>query len=284
MNMHRFSWIKIATVVVLTVVISACSGKIAYNNADLLVRWYIAQYVDLNEAQRPIVKEVLQETIEWHRDNEIPRYLAQLNELKSQLQTQALDEALLAQHQARLLAHWQRVRDRLAPPVSQLAMTLDIDQMSLLFVKLKQERAESVAEFDERVQQQPSRAKRILENMEESMGYVTPAQQALVEATAPKLKPTFMLWQEYQAQTQQAARSILVKKDIDPNAQFEMFTLLSAPEVYRSDEYENARARNQQLYLALFSAIVPTLETAQIDNLVDEIDEYIELLEDIAQG
>ena len=55
------------------------------------------------------------------------------------------------------------------------------------------------------------------------------------------------------------------------------------PNVAR-EEYNSAREHNRQLYLGLFSAIVPTLEAKQINQLVDEIDEYIELFEDLQQG
>ena len=69
-----------------------------------------------------------------------------------------------------------------------------------------------------------------------------------------------------------------------PDAQEQLYQLLIQPEMLRSDEYEEAREHNRQLYLDLFSAMVPTLEAKQINQLVDEIDEYIELLEDLQQS
>lgn len=278
------NWRKLSISLLLLITISGCSGKIAYNNADVLLRWYISQYIELNDEQAPQVKALLDKALQWHRANELPRYLAQLRELRTQISERSLTQAQMTAHQDRAFQHWVRVREYLAPDISAIAMSLDIEQMSTLFVNLTNEREEEQADFAKRQREQPDRAERMIESFAETMGYVTDVQANLIRAMAPELKPTYQLWQDYQALTQQEARRILISKDFVPDAQEQLYQLLMQPEVLRSDEYNAAREHNRQLYLDLFSAMVPTLEAKQINQLVDEIDEYMELLEDLQQG
>lgn len=278
------NWRKLCISLLLLITITGCSGKIAYNNADVLLRWYIGQYIELNDEQAPQVKALLDKALEWHRVNELPRYLAQLRELRTQITEQSLTQEQIAAHQDRAFQHWVRVRKYLAHDISMIAMSLNIDQMSTLFVNLTNEREEDQADFAKRQRKQPDRAERMIESFAETMGYVSNAQADLIRAMVPELKPTYQLWQDYQALTQQEARRILISKDFVPDAQEQLYQLLIQPEVLRSDEYEEAREHNRQLYLDLFSAMVPTLEAKQINQLVDEIDEYIELLEDLQQS
>lgn len=275
---------KLCISLLLLITMTGCSGKIAYNNADFLLRWYIGQYIELNDEQAPQVKALLDKALEWHRVNELPRYLAQLRELRTQIKEQSLTQEQMAAHQDRAFQHWVRVREYLAHDISLIAMSLNIDQMSTLFVNLTNEREEEQADFAKRQRKQPDRAERMIESFAETMGYVSDAQADLIRAMVPELKPTYQLWQDYQALTQQEARRILISKDFVPDAQEQLYQLLIQPEVLRSDEYEEAREHNRQLYLDLFSAMVPTLEAKQINQLVDEIDEYMELLEDLQQS
>jgi hypothetical protein len=275
---------KLCVSILLVITLAGCSSKIAYNNLDYLVRWYLSQYLELNDEQSPQVDIILDKALAWHRTNELPQYLAQLRELRTQILEQSMTQEQMAAHQERAFAHWVRVRKYLASDVSTIAMSLDTDQMSTLFVKLTKDREEEQADFAKRQSKQPDRAERIIESFAERMGYVTDAQADLVRAMAPKLMPTYQLWQDYQMFTQQKARRILIRKDFMPNAKDELYQLLLQPEALRSEEYNSAREHNRQLYLDLFSAIVPTLEAKQINQLVDEIDEYIELFEDLQQG
>lgn len=226
---------KLCISLLLLITMTGCSGKIAYNNADFLLRWYIGQYIELNDEQAPQVKALLDKALEWHRVNELPRYLAQLRELRTQIKEQSLTQEQMAAHQDRAFQHWVRVREYLAHDISLIAMSLNIDQMSTLFVNLTNEREEDQADFAKRQRKQPDRAERMIESFAETMGYVSDAQADLIRAMVPELKPTYQLWQDYQALTQQEARRILISKDFVPDAQEQLYQLLIQPEVLRSD-------------------------------------------------
>lgn len=267
-------------VLLMLVGLGGCTGKLAYNNADLLINWYVGQYVDLRPDQKPLLKDTFNRVRDWHRREELPRYVEQLQELKEQIDSQSLTQTQMAEHRERALAHWQRVRVYAAPEVASLAMTMDIEQMSSLFVHLAYDREEDIEEYTERNEIRTT-AQRIIDSMEETLGYVTSEQEAVVAAYAPKIQSGFMLWKDYQTTTQQRIRSILISKDFSPNAENALISVLANPDPLRSSELVALSETNRQLYLQMFSDIFPTLEDRQRANLIEQIDEYITLFTEL---
>ena len=83
---------------------------------------------------------------------------------------------------------------------------------------------------------------------------------------------------------QSQVRRVLISKDFIDDAPAQLSTLILESDSFRPADYQRAREVNQQLYIAMFSDIFPTLETRQKQRLLDEIDEYAQLLEDIIEG
>jgi len=49
-------------------VLTGCSSKLAYNNLDWLIYWYMDDYVELNDSQEAIFDIKLEGWIDWHRE------------------------------------------------------------------------------------------------------------------------------------------------------------------------------------------------------------------------
>jgi len=61
------------------VLLSGCSTlKLAYNQADEAVYWWLDSYVDLTDKQKPLAKDALRQLHQWHRQNQLPEYVALL--------------------------------------------------------------------------------------------------------------------------------------------------------------------------------------------------------------
>ena len=87
------SLIRLTTVAVLALFISACSSTtFFYNRLDFLIPWYLDRYVDLDREQDRFLDRQLAPFLAWHREEELPRYLTLLEETE-----QALDEPVTAQ-------------------------------------------------------------------------------------------------------------------------------------------------------------------------------------------
>ena len=70
-------------ILVFVVFLSACSSKLAYNNLDWWVYWYLDDYIELKEGQEEKFDDHLQNWLRWHKTTELRRYKAHLSEIKA---------------------------------------------------------------------------------------------------------------------------------------------------------------------------------------------------------
>jgi hypothetical protein len=66
--------------------LQGCSTvRLAYNQAPLLVDWYLDDYVDFNAVQKPALKTVLEQVHVWHRQTQLPAYIESLQKMQRQI-------------------------------------------------------------------------------------------------------------------------------------------------------------------------------------------------------
>ena len=66
------------------VLLSGCSTlKLVYNQADEAVYWWLDSYVDLTDKQKPLAKDALRQLHLWHRQNQLPEYVALLQKVRA---------------------------------------------------------------------------------------------------------------------------------------------------------------------------------------------------------
>lgn len=266
----------------MTILLGACSTSIVYNNADYLVKWWIGKYIDFNATQKPIVDQTIDAWLNWHREQEIPRYTNQLTTLKTAIVAQDLSREQLSQHFSETQSHITRIRQRVAPDVAAIGVTLDLEQLSQLFATITHERQERAEEAKQRRQKQPSRSARIIESMEEYIGPLTQVQTDIVDTYVAQLNSTSQLWQAYGDLSNQTARKILLSAAFDNLAQQRLADFIVNQESLQTLALQEASEENKALYIDMLWAILPTLSNRQRDELIDKIDEYLSLLQSIS--
>ena len=66
--------------------LQGCSTvRLAYNQAPLVVDWYLNDYVDFNAAQKPALKTALEQVHVWHRQTQLPAYIETLQKMQRQI-------------------------------------------------------------------------------------------------------------------------------------------------------------------------------------------------------
>jgi len=66
--------------------LQGCSTvRLAYNQAPLVVDWYLNDYVDFNAAQKPALKSALEQVHVWHRQTQLPAYIETLQKMQRQI-------------------------------------------------------------------------------------------------------------------------------------------------------------------------------------------------------
>ena len=269
-------------VLVTLILLSACSSSLVYNNADTLLGWWIGKYIDFTDAQQPLVDQTIDEWFAWHRQNELPQYRTQLLRLRNAISTSDLTQDELASHFDIAQGHTARIRQRIAPDIAKIGVTLNLDQLSQLFATINHERSERAEEFAERQRKQPKRSERLTENISEYLGRMTPAQKTIVEDYAKQLNATYELWREYGDTSNHTARQILLTAAFDNQAQTKLAHFIVEQESLQTAALQSAAEQNKALYINMLWAIFPTFTDAQRDHLIDKIDEYLDLIESLS--
>ena len=79
---------KFNTCIVLAfaILLAACSSlRLAYNNGDTLLYWWLDAYVDFDSEQKSEVKQDIGEFFRWHRKTQLQDYVQFLQKAQRQL-------------------------------------------------------------------------------------------------------------------------------------------------------------------------------------------------------
>lgn len=128
---------RVLVVFISVMFLASCSSKLAYNNLDWWVYWYMDDYIELKDEQEEKFDDYLQNWLRWHKTSELKRYQAQLLDIKRQIREGRLDSNSVHDHLANARAHWERVRDEVSPALAEIAKTLDDEQVVTLFAALE---------------------------------------------------------------------------------------------------------------------------------------------------
>jgi hypothetical protein len=124
--------IGVLGVLALVGLLQACSAlKIAYNQAPELAYWYFDGYLDLNGAQSLQLKNELARLQAWHRQSELPLYIATLQKLQQQL-PQDLDAGAVCAISSDVRSKLMALSERAEPGAAALAGTLSTAQLAHL--------------------------------------------------------------------------------------------------------------------------------------------------------
>ena len=71
--------------------LTGCSSTtFVYNRLNIILPWYMGEYVDLDRAQKKELKGLLEPYLEWHRNEELPLYLGVLEDMEAGLDREEL--------------------------------------------------------------------------------------------------------------------------------------------------------------------------------------------------
>jgi len=173
---------RIIGVLVLASALGACSAvRLAYNNLPEVSYWWLDGYFDFDSTQTPRVRDELAQLLAWHRQNELPKVIALLQE------AQGLAPGEVTPAQAcgfadsirdRLLA----VTERAEPATTDLALTLSDAQLQQLERKYAKVNNEYRKDWLDRTpaQVQEKRYDQFLDRMEDFYGRLTAEQRDLL--------------------------------------------------------------------------------------------------------
>ena len=96
--------------------LQSCSAvRLAYNQAPLALDWYLNDYADFNAAQKPALKNALEQAHVWHRRTQLPAYIDSLQKMQRQI-TEPVTAARACDLYDEIQGHVQRTLQGLVRP------------------------------------------------------------------------------------------------------------------------------------------------------------------------
>jgi hypothetical protein len=189
---------KFNTCIVLAfaILLAACSSlRLAYNNADTLLYWWLDAYVDFDSEQKADIKQDIGEFFRWHRQTQLQDYVQFLQKAQRQLHANPTT--------ADLTADYVDIRDRTealllrsAPDIAELALSLKPEQLAAMEKKF----AKNNADFRKKnmkgdaEDQNKFRFKKSMEQFELWFGGFSDEQEAIIRKASDARPLDNALW------------------------------------------------------------------------------------------
>jgi len=257
--------------------IASCSTSFAYNNLGWLSSFWVDDYVDLNKSQSKQLKAIINDTRDWHREVELPKYKADLLDLRQLLNNEA-DTAQLMEKITQVKQHWRNLLLHTSDPLIELAMTLTPSQRNEMVENIREKINEEIQEYtsltkDEHLQQ---RLEKQLDYYKQWLGKLTSEQQTLISQANSAHTSTSNLWYDYKL-TRLAALEALFTQQTLSEAEFsqQLRTIITEREQYMSNELLELNEQNLKAYAQLLLKLNKTLSTKQLAHVDEEFADLV---------
>lgn len=187
----------------MSVLVSGCFVRMAYENADRLILWEMERYFDLTSQQSDATFDRLRQHLHWHRTQELNMTIAFLQ----RVQRRAVDNVSEDEVQ-QTFTEFDDLRrtlvERLVPDSVTLFSQLDDAQLTHLEAAL----GEANEEWEERaalppVQRIQERTERLLRVVEDWIGTLDDEQEQTLTRASEAPPDTLNVWLDYRKQRQQ---------------------------------------------------------------------------------
>ncbi|EGU47632.1 putative lipoprotein [Vibrio ichthyoenteri ATCC 700023] len=264
--------------------LSGCGTKLVYENLDWLTIRYVEEFVELDREQQSHLSEAINNASEWHRSDEIPAYIEELDQLLLISPDQfSLEQFYL--HEERLRGFSVRLLDEFFPAITALVAKMSdeqveqfMDTLRVRHIKFKQQKQiDDKSEWTERYQN------RISENLSDWVGPLTPLQQTFVEQWASELLVTTPLWFEYQTQLRVELVNIFSHRQNTEQLPILLRQLLYTPEQFYSAELAARITHNSDIGRAYLIKIINVMTEKQTLYFRQEVQDWRDILAQIVR-
>ncbi|UGQ46377.1 DUF6279 family lipoprotein [Massilia endophytica] len=208
------SWIVLACMLF----IAACSSlRLAYNNGDTLLYWWLDAYVDFDGEQKAEVKRDIDDLFRWHRKTQLQDYIQLLQRAQTQLKGEVTQAQLKANYDD-IRARTQTLLLKAAPDIADLALTLKPDQLEQMEKKFAKNNAKFRKENmrGDRDDQNKYRYKKSMEQFELWFGNFSREQEAIIRKASDARPLDNQIWLDERMRRQESilalARKIMSEK------------------------------------------------------------------------
>jgi hypothetical protein len=242
---------------VLLCLLGACSGTtFVYNRLDSILPWYLDDYVELNNTQDRQLDEVLAPFLAWHRQQELPRYVALLDQVATDLDGQ-VSAAQVNGIYVGIEDAWLRLQDKSLDWLLALGATLSDEQVQEFLDVLNERQEEYEEEYLERSEREyrEDSYEALVDNMQDYLGRLTEAQRERLRAASLELRRSDSVWLQERAAWLQRLDVLMQRQ---PGWQQRVREAIALRDETVSEQYSATYEHNLEI---IFSAIAAVLDS-----------------------
>ena len=267
--------LSMVMVVSLVFALGGCTVRIAYNQLDWLIPWYLEDYFEPQGAQKTLFAEQLQAFLSWHRTHQLPQYADFLEQVASWAEV-GLQQENIEFVQDRSAEFAEAMIQRLTPTFMGLLVSSTEKQVIDLFEQLELDTQEFQEDYieEEPQAQRKARSKEVSRYVQRWTGKLNREQRQLIDNWSQQY---FLmgeeLFQSRLAWQQQFAKVLQMRHD--PDAYQEAFIALSRDSDYgQSDLLKSKLEQNGALLLQLYYQLDHSLTPKQRKRMVSRLRRY----------
>lgn len=276
-----FKTLLLAAVVWIT---TGCGVKTVYNNADWLAMRWIDDRVSLEAEQERMVRNALDEHLQWHCSSEVGAYSEFLRDIDRDVAAERITPATLREYNERVSEFGQRILLRVRPSLLDLLASLSDEQVDEFLASFEERNGEL---REEAAMSETERRRERTESMSKGMrrfsGRPSREQRQRIEAWAASLAPTAELALEEQLAWQQRLRVALSIRHDRPAFEQAMSRLMN-PQSNGSDHFRALQARNREKTRQVIADLHRMAGQRQIERFRKRLADWSEDLQALSCG
>ena len=270
-------------VLVISVSISGCTTKLAYDFLDWGLYWELKDYVKFTRDQRLLVKEEISQLIDWHRSEELPQYAVQLEKLSALLEN-GLTVEHLEEYYNNLRDSWQRIVIKTLPAAVDIISNLNDEQVNDFFEMLIEKEGDDAKEIENGTNARTLKKREayVSKKIVGVIGKLNEDQKSLIAQWVRGMKPTKELSLGHAIQWRNRMQTVLAERHNERQLEKKLMVLFANPDQLRSPSYRRVIEKNKRLIMQLLFDLNQTLTSQQRSKLVKKIQGFTEDFRDLS--
>ncbi len=273
--MKRRGIVSLVVIYITLVGLQACATlKMTYNWADYLVFWRIDSYFDVSGVQEEFLEAKLDKLHQWHRREELSRYVAFLEETQTRIQDGIDGDDL----------DWfnQRIRDLnaniarfVADDTVEFLSSLSNDQIAYLEKTLSEENEERLEEIQRTETEKIEELyEKVIETVEDWIGDLSEDQKKAIADKIAVDKHAETIWFNHRFTSQKRFIHLLKKEKSAESLRQPILEWYLNPERFYSKEY-TAVVKERRIRNNAFIVFVDRMATKQQrEYAIEQINQY----------
>jgi uncharacterized protein (DUF2267 family) len=278
-------WRGLCGALLAAVVLAACTTGFVYNRLHWVVAWYVDGLVSLDAQQERQLRDIVDRTLTWHRQTQLPRYVALIEALESDKDSQVTAAMMEGRYQE-MVAMLDDFLRQVLPDAAVLLRTLSPEQVDELQHNLEEDNEDLWEEYSGATPEarQKRRARSVLRVLQRFVGRLNSEQREAVESRLVLMHDVAPQWMERRRHWQSRFLAILRQRPRDEGFAEALRDMALNPNQFDPPDYRRRVEENRGITLQMLADLINDLDDRQRGHLGRKFEEYAKDLQAISSG